>query len=182
MSPRQTLTTPAAAAHGPTRLLGPLLALLLLALPATWFVPLFTARVPFLWREEVSIATGLVELWRLDLFLFLVVLLFSVLAPTAKLGASLYVWYRVPLAAAPRALHWLAWLGKLSMTELFLLALVIVGFKGVGIGRIEVAWGLHAFAAVVLASLAASFWAEAALSAAALPSPAPAPTPRSRPG
>jgi paraquat-inducible protein A len=160
---RQIPTTPAAAARGPARLLGPLLALLLLALPATWFVPLFTARVPFLWREEVSIATGLVELWRLDLFLFLVVLLFSVLAPTAKLAASLYVWYRVPLAAAPEALRWLAWLGKLSMTELFLLAVVIVGFKGVGIGRIEVAWGLHAFAGVVLASLAASFWAEAAL-------------------
>lgn len=151
---------------GSARLLGPLLALLLVMLPVTWWLPLFTARVPFLWREEISIVTGLIELWRLDLFLFLIVLVFSVLAPLGKLAASLYVWYRVPADRAHRALGRLALLGKLSMAELFLLAVVIVGFKGVGIGTIEVAWGLHAFAAVVLLSFAASLWAEAALAGA----------------
>jgi paraquat-inducible protein A len=139
---------------------GPLLAALLLALPVTWWLPLFTARVPFLWREEISIASGLVELWRLDLLLFFIVLVFSVIAPTLKLATSLYVWHRVPTERAAAWLERLTLLGKLSMAELFLLALVIVGFKGVGIGRIEVAWGLHAFAGVVLLSLAASIWAE----------------------
>ena len=81
----------------------------------------------------------------------------------AKLVASLYVWYRLPVDEAHHLLGRLALLGKLSMAELFLLAVVIVGFKGVGIGRIEVAWGLHAFACVVLLSFAASLWAEMAL-------------------
>lgn len=160
-------TTPAAAARGTARLIGPLLGLTLAALLVAWWVPLFTARVPFLWRQDVSVASGLVELWRLDLFLFLVVLLFSVVTPLLKVGASLVVWYRTPAAEARRWLPRLALLGKLSMTELFLLAVIIVGFKGVGIGKVEVAWGLYLFGAVVLASLATSLWAESALAAAA---------------
>ncbi len=155
--------TAAATARGSARVVGPLLALLAVVLPATWWLPLFTARVPFLWREEISIVTGLAELWRLDLLLFLIVLLFSVVAPVGKLLASLYVWYCLPAARAHRILPRLALLGKLSMAELFLLAVVIVGFKGVGIGKIEVAWGLHVFAAVVLLSFAVSLWAETSL-------------------
>ena len=151
----------AVAARGPARLLGPLLLLALAALPATWWLPLFIARVPFLWREQVTVVSGLVALWDLDRLLFAVVLLCSVVAPVAKLVATLHVWYRAPLAAAPKALGRLALLGKLSMAELFLLAVVIVGFKGVGVGRIEVAWGLEAFAAVVILSFALSLWADA---------------------
>ena len=155
--------TAAAVARGPAGLIGPLLLLTLAALPATWWLPLFVARVPFLWREQVTVVSGLAALWDLDRFLFAVVLLCSVVAPVAKLVATLHVWYRAPLAAAPKALGRLALLGKLSMAELFLLAVVIVGFKGVGIGRIEVAWGLEAFATVVVLSFALSLWAEAAV-------------------
>jgi uncharacterized paraquat-inducible protein A len=155
--------TPAAASQGVARLLGPLLLLALVALPVTWWLPLFVARVPFLWREDVTVMNGLAALWDLDRLLFAVVLLCSVLAPIAKLATTLHVWYRAPLAAAPRALRRLTLLGKLSMAELFLLAVVIVGFKGLGIGRIEVAWGLDAFAAVVILSFALSLWAEAAV-------------------
>lgn len=159
-------STPAGAARGLARLIGPLLGATLAALPVAWFVPLFTARVPFLWRQDVTVASGLAELWRLDLFLFLVVLVFSVLTPLAKTASSLYVWYRLPLERARRQLPRLAILGKLSMAELFLLAVIIVGFKGVGVGRVETAWGLYVFGAVVLSSLATSVWADKALGAA----------------
>jgi uncharacterized paraquat-inducible protein A len=164
-------TTPAAAAAGAARLIGPLLGLTLVALTIAWWVPLFTARVPFLWRQDVSVASGLVELWRLDLFLFLVVLVFSVLTPLAKTCLSLYAWYRLPLAAARRQLPRLALLGKLSMAELFLLAVIIVGFKGVGVGRVETAWGLYVFGGAVLGSLGISLWADKALGAIAAASP-----------
>jgi paraquat-inducible protein A len=161
--PSTTPATAAISAHGPARLLGPLLLLALAALPATWWLPLFVARVPFLWREQVTVVSGLAALWDLDRLLFAIVLLCSVIAPMTKLVATLHVWYRAPLGTAPKALGRLALLGKLSMTELFLLAVVIVGFKGVGLGRIEVAWGLEAFAAVVVLSFALSLWVEAAV-------------------
>jgi paraquat-inducible protein A len=44
-------------------------------------------------------------------------------------------------------------LGKLAMAEVFILAIYIVISKGVGIGQIEVAWGLYLFTAAVLTSL-----------------------------
>jgi paraquat-inducible protein A len=144
-------------------MIGPLLVLSLALVPATWWLPLFVARVPFLWRQEVSLASGLVELWRLDRFLCLVVFLFSVLTPTGKAAALVWVWYRVPAARARLLLDRLALLGKLAMTEVFLLAVIIVGLKGVGIGTVEPSWGLQAFVAVVLLSFASSTWAWAAL-------------------
>jgi uncharacterized paraquat-inducible protein A len=153
-------------ARGPARLIGPLLILSLTLLPATWWLPLFTARVPFLWRQEVSIASGLVELSRLDLPLCATVFFFSVLAPLAKGLALVWVWYRVPGSRAVRLLGRLSLLAKLSMTEIFLLAVIIVGIKGVGIGTIEVSPGLYGFVLILLLSFAASTWASAALASA----------------
>lgn len=155
--------SPANMASGRRRLLGPLLLLALALVPVTWWLPLFTARMPFLWRQEVSIASGLIELWRLDLVMCLVVLFFSVLAPLAKGAALAWVWYRVPAPRAGRQLDRLALLSKLAMTEIFLLAVVIVGLKGVGIGKVEVSWGLHGFVAALLLSYLGSTWAWASL-------------------
>ena len=44
-------------------------------------------------------------------------------------------------------------LGKLAMADVFLIAIYVVGAKGVGIGRVETAWGLYLFTACVLASM-----------------------------
>ena len=150
-------------AQGPSYLIGPLLVASLALVPVTWWLPLFTARVPFLWRHEVSIASGLVELWRLDVLLFAAVLLFSVLVPLVKGAALVWVWYRTPHHRVRPALDRLALLGKLAMAEVFLLAVILVGIKGVGIGTVEVTWGLPVFVAAVLLSLAASIWATAAI-------------------
>jgi uncharacterized paraquat-inducible protein A len=57
---------------------------------------------------------------------------------------------------SPRLLPILHWMGKLAMADVFLIALYIVVFKGIGLGRIEVAWGLWVFTACILASLAIS--------------------------
>jgi paraquat-inducible protein A len=162
-SPVAGAASAAELACGADRAIGPLLLLSLALVPATWWLPLFTARVPFLWRQDVSIATGLVELWRLDLVLCAAVFFFSVLAPLAKGAALAWVWYRVPAAGAMRHLDRLSLLGKLSMTEMFLLAVVIVGLKGIGIGTVEVSWGLHAFVGVLVLSFAVSTRAWAAL-------------------
>jgi uncharacterized paraquat-inducible protein A len=53
-------------------------------------------------------------------------------------------------------------LGKLAMADIFLIALYITLTKGIGIGRIEVAWGLYLFTFCILASLAISFLSERA--------------------
>ncbi|MEM6390734.1 MAG: paraquat-inducible protein A, partial [Pseudomonadota bacterium] len=47
----------------------------------------------------------------------------------------------------------LQFLGKLAMADIFLIALYIVIAKGVGVGRVETAWGLYFFTACILASI-----------------------------
>jgi len=51
-------------------------------------------------------------------------------------------------------------LGKLAMADIFLIALYIVVAKGIGVGRVETAWGLYLFTACILASIAISFFTE----------------------
>ena len=55
-----------------------------------------------------------------------------------------------------RVLPVLEALGKLAMADVFLIALYVVIAKGIGLARIEIAWGLYLFTACVLASLAIS--------------------------
>ncbi len=45
-------------------------------------------------------------------------------------------------------------LGKLAMADIFLIAIYIVVAKGVGVGRLETAWGLYLFTFCVLLSYA----------------------------
>jgi len=54
-------------------------------------------------------------------------------------------------------------LGKLAMADIFLIALYITLTKGIGIGRIEVAWGLYLFTACILASMLISWRTEQSL-------------------
>ncbi|MEM7423849.1 MAG: paraquat-inducible protein A, partial [Pseudomonadota bacterium] len=56
-------------------------------------------------------------------------------------------------------------IGKLSMADVFLVALYIVAVKGVGIGHVETAWGLWLFTACVLTSIGVG-WATKGLIAA----------------
>ena len=62
--------------------------------------------------------------------------------------------------AGPRALPWIAALGKLARAEVFLIALYVVLARGQAIGRVETAWGLWRFTAAVLISIALAFWTD----------------------
>jgi len=52
-----------------------------------------------------------------------------------------------------RALPALSILGKLAMADVFLIAIYITLAKGIGLGRVEPAWGLYLFTGCILASL-----------------------------
>lgn len=129
--------------------------LALLALyPLAWSAPVArTGFLPFLPGEEISILSGLASLWEADRALALLVGLLALALPYAKTLALAAVHFgRLP----PRALPALELLGKLSMADVFLLAMTIVIVKGVGVGRVETAWGLWLFAFCILLSLALS--------------------------
>lgn len=125
---------------------------LLIAFPVAWFAPLMRAGIlPLFGLSEISIISGLQSLWSSDVFLALLVTFFALFAPYVKtLGLALV---HFDLLSA-RALPALAILGKLAMADIFLIAVYITVSKGIGVGRIEAAWGLYLFSGCILLQLA----------------------------
>jgi hypothetical protein len=91
-----------------------------------------------------------------DLFVGGVILLFSVVFPIAKL-ATLAMTMRAESGSAERHLGLLEQLGKWSMLDVFVVAALVVCFKGFpGGSHVQVEWGIYVFAASVVLSMLAT--------------------------
>lgn len=132
--------------------------LLLIAFPIAWFAPLLRAGILPLFRlSEISVMSGLQSLWQTDIFLALLTTVLALVAPYVKTISLACMHYDL---IDTRALPVVHFLGKLAMADVFLLALYVVVIKGIGVGRVEAGWGLYAFTACILISLAISFATE----------------------
>jgi len=127
---------------------------LLILFPIAWFAPLLRAGLlPLFGLAEISVISGLQSLWQTDVFLAVLVTTFALVAPMLKtIGLALIHFGFTNQRLTPA----LALLSKLAMADIFLIALYIGIAKGVGVGRVETAWGLYLFTACILASLAIS--------------------------
>ena len=131
---------------------------LLILYPVAWFAPLMRAGLlPLFGLSEISVITGLQSLWGSDIFLALVVTFFALFAPYTKtIGLALIHFGLMRRKVLPV----LQVLGKLAMADIFLIALYITLAKGIGVGKVETAWGLYLFTVCILASLAISHFTE----------------------
>lgn len=124
---------------------------LLVLYPVAWFAPLMRAGfLPLFGLSEISLITGLQSLWASDIFLALVVSIFALFAPYLKTIGLALIHFDL---LSPRVAKGLEFIGKLAMADIFLIALYITVTKGIGVGRIEVAWGLYFFTFCILASV-----------------------------
>ena len=146
--------------QGPARLITPLLVIALIVLPFTWWLPLFRTELLVFLENDVTVIGAVQSLAEIDWFLCAIIVIFGMVIPFGKLAGLLYAWLILP---ADRGRVWIGILNKISkfsMLDVFLIAITIVGLKGVGLGKVEIAYGLYAFAAVVLTILGLSFWAQ----------------------
>ncbi|KAB6716237.1 MULTISPECIES: paraquat-inducible protein A [Roseobacteraceae] len=129
---------------------------LLILFPVAWVAPLMRAGfLPLFGLSEISVLSGIAGLWQTDVFLALIVVLFAILAPIAKvLSLEALISNRLPARVKP----WLFHLGRLAMADVFLIAIYITVIKGIGVGRLEIGWGLYLFTFCVLLSLALSIF------------------------
>lgn len=131
--------------------------LLLLGLyPLAWQAPLARAGLlPWFGGSEISVLSGIADLWAADRALALLVGLFAVVIPYGKtlMLALVHLGW-----LGGRSVALVAAVGRLSMADIFLVALYIVITKGVGVGYVTTAWGLWLFTLCVLLSLAIA-WA-----------------------
>ncbi|MDB9708143.1 paraquat-inducible protein A [Planktotalea frisia] len=124
---------------------------LLIAFPIAWFAPLMRAGLlPLFGLSEISVISGLQSLWDSDVALALLVTFFALFAPYVKtLGLALMHFGLLSARVKPA----LSLLGKLAMADIFLIAVYITIAKGIGVGRIETAWGLYLFTGCILIQL-----------------------------
>lgn len=141
--------------------------MLVVLFPIAWFAPLIsTGLLPHLtlpwWLggselfsgTAISVISGLQALWATDVFLAIAVTFFALVAPMLKcLGLALIDYGLLDKSTKPV----LGILGKLAMADIFILSLYVVIAKGIGIGEVEVAWGLYLFTSCVILSLVLSF-------------------------
>ena len=127
---------------------------LLVLFPVAWSAPLLRAGLlPFFDLDAISVISGLAVLWGKDVALALIVGLFAIVAPLAKVAGLAAVDFGF---APPRLLGALTQIGRLAMADIFLIALYVVLAKGVGVGRLETGWGLWLLSFCILASLGLS--------------------------
>jgi uncharacterized paraquat-inducible protein A len=133
---------------------------LLILFPIAWFAPLMRAGInlPLFGLSEISVVSGLQALWQTDVILALLVTAFALFAPYLKTIGLALIHFRL---GSPRLLGALHVMGKLAMADVFLIALYIVIVKGVGLARVETAWGLYLFTGCILASVAIGHLTEA---------------------
>lgn len=124
---------------------------LLVLYPVAWAAPLMQAGLlPLFGLKQISVLSGLQALWGSDVLLALAVTFFALVAPMLKtLGMALVHFGLLSRAALPA----LTLMGKLAMADIFLIAIYITVAKGIGVGRIETAWGLYLFTFCIVASL-----------------------------
>ena len=127
---------------------------LLILFPIAWFAPLMRAGLlPLFGLSEISVISGLQSLWGTDVFLAILVTVFALFAPMLKTIGVAMIHFGL---ADPRLTQAASLMGKLAMADVFLIALYIVVIKGMGVGRVETAWGLYLFTACILTSVAVS--------------------------
>ena len=119
----------------------------------------------FRFSDERATYSILDAIWKLrsdgNTALFVVVLLFSVVFPTVKLGGNIWIWLRASLShpgegTRPQLRAWarrLGSLGKWSMLEVFMAGLLCALLKAGDMVRLVIEPGLYWFVAAVLVSI-----------------------------
>jgi paraquat-inducible protein A len=143
------------------RLIPPLIAAALLLFGTGIFFPFFHVTKFWVFDDAVSVVGGIITLFRQgEYFLFAVLTLFTLVFPCVKLGLLAIVWLeRAHDLARVRRLHgWVESLGKWSMLDVFVVAILIVAMKSAAVADIQIGVGLYLFTFSVVATQFASAW------------------------
>ena len=132
-------------------------ALLLTALS----LPLMYTQQVF-WKSTYSVWAGVVVLWHeREFFLATILFFFSIIFPIVKLLALAILWFvRLRQDNRTRLLHWLGLLGKWSMLDVFVVAILIVLVKLGPMVRVEPRVGVYVFTAAIIASMLTAMYVD----------------------
>lgn len=138
-----------------------LLALAFVLFAVGIFFPFFHVEKFWVFEDAVSVVGGILTLFQEgEYFLFGVLTLFTLVFPLAKLGLLSLIWMeRDHDLQRVRHLHErVGQLGKWSMLDVFVVAILIVAMKSAGLAQIHVGAGVYCFTFSVVMTQTASNW------------------------
>jgi paraquat-inducible protein A len=123
--------------------------------------PLLTLEKMYFFENTVSLLSTVRELFdQKEWFLFIIIGLFSLCIPLLKITSLLLI-LNVSYAKGSfldKSLHIIEIIGKWSMLDVFVVALLLVSVKLGALAKVEVHYGLYAFALSVLLTIGISYW------------------------
>lgn len=125
------------------------------------FLPFTAVTKLWLFQNQISVYRGLVVLWQAgEIFLFLILFVFTILFPFVKINSmlGLWLWPRLENAQARRMFHFVSNLGKWSMLDVFVMAILVLTVKSSGVANIKVGLGFFLFFISVMLTQSASLW------------------------
>lgn len=123
------------------------------------FFPFFHVTKFWLFHDAVSVVSGILTLFHEgEYFLFGVLTLFTLIFPCVKLGLLGIIWAEREhnLTRVRRWHHWVESLGKWSMLDVFVVAILIVALKSAAVAELHIGLGLYLFTFSVIATQVAS--------------------------
>jgi len=125
------------------------------------FRPFTAVTKLWLFENQISVFKGLVVLWQgSELFLFLILFVFTIIFPFVKITSMLVLWLRPRLdsAQARQIFHFVSHMGKWSMLDVFVVAILVLTVKSGGLAQIKVEDGFFLFFLSVMLTQFASLW------------------------
>jgi paraquat-inducible protein A len=125
------------------------------------FLPFTSVTKLWLFNNQISVYRGLIVLWGAgELFLFLILFVFTICFPFVKINALLALWLypKLSIEQAKNAYRFVSHLGKWSMLDVFVVAILVLTVKSTGVASIKVGIGFFLFFISVMLTQFASMW------------------------
>lgn len=125
------------------------------------FLPFTSVTKLWLFQNQISVYHGLIILWQAgELFLFLILFVFTICFPFVKLTAMLVLWLypRLETEHARKMFHFVSNMGKWSMLDVFVIAILVLTIKSSNVAQIKVGDGFFLFFFSVMLTQFASLW------------------------
>ena len=125
------------------------------------FLPFTAVTKLWVFENQISVYQGLLVLWKeSELFLFLILFVFTVCFPFVKITALLALWLYPGLTGdqAKSFFKFVSNMGKWSMLDVFVVAILVLTVKSGGVASIKVQSGFFLFFIAVMLTQGASLW------------------------
>lgn len=125
------------------------------------FLPFTSVTKLWIFENQVSVFQGLISLFKeSEIFLFLILIVFTVCFPIVKITALLALWLYPGLTPdqAKSFLKFVSHMGKWSMLDVFVVAILVLTVKSGGVASIKVQSGFFLFFLSVMLTQFASIW------------------------